>query len=92
MNDDQFEWDHDKAARNLAEHGVSFEAARRAFDDPFQIEWLDERHDEVRFNLIGMVENRLLFVTYTIRDGRTRIISARGAEPYERRRYHEENS
>ena len=30
-----------------------------------------------------MVEGRLLFVGYTIRDGRIRIITARKAEPYE---------
>jgi uncharacterized protein len=41
--------------------------------------------------MIGMVENRLLFVGYTMRDERIRIISARKAEPYERRKYHDEN-
>ncbi len=41
--------------------------------------------------MIGIVENRLLFVGDTIRDGKIRIITARKAEPYERRRYHEEN-
>jgi uncharacterized DUF497 family protein len=41
--------------------------------------------------MIGMVENRLLFVAYTMRDGRIRIISARKAEPCERRKYHDEN-
>ena len=35
MKDDEFEWDDVKAAQNLADHGVSFEAARLAFDDPF---------------------------------------------------------
>jgi hypothetical protein len=40
--------------------------------------------------LIAMAEDRLLFVAYTLRDGRIRIISARGAEPHERRQYHEE--
>lgn len=40
---------------------------------------------------VGMVENRLLFVSYTLRGVRIRIISAKLAEPYERRRYHNEN-
>jgi hypothetical protein len=92
MSNDEFEWDENKAARNFVRHGVSFQTARRAFKDPFAVEWADEDHDEVRFNLIGMVDDRLLFVTYTTTStGRTRIISARGAEPYERRRYHEKN-
>lgn len=40
---------------------------------------------------VGMVQNRLLFVSYTLRGERIRIISVRTAEPYERRRYHNEN-
>ena len=38
------------------------------------------------------VEGRLLFVAYTMRGDVIRIISARGAEPYERRQYHEANA
>ena len=94
MEDGKFQWDDTKAADNYADHGVRFEAAREVFDDPFALEWLDEREDygEDRYNIIGMVEDRLLYVSYTMRGEKTRIISARGAEPYERRQYHEENS
>jgi uncharacterized protein len=38
-----------------------------------------------------MVEDRLLVVVHTLRDEKVRIISAREAEPHERRQYHEEN-
>ena len=41
--------------------------------------------------MIGIVEGRLLFVGYTVRGAKIRIITARKAEPYERRKYHEEN-
>jgi hypothetical protein len=37
MDDEDFEWDDTKAAQNLANHGVSFEAAQLAFDDPFAV-------------------------------------------------------
>jgi len=86
-----FEWDPPKAAENLAGHNVSFEAAQRVFDDPFYIDEIDDREDygEERSNIIGMVEGRLLVVTYTLRHGNTRIISARLAEPRESRKYHE---
>jgi len=91
MESDEFEWDDDKAAKNLAAHAVSFETAARAFDDAFAIEWTDEqeRYDEERFIRLGMVDERILFVVFSFRNGRTRIISARAAEPRERRRYHE---
>jgi len=94
MNDDEFEWDDAKAAANLAKHKVSFELAREAFNDAFGIGWEDDResYDEDRQCLLGMVGAKLLFVAFTLREGRTRIISAREAQPNERRRYHEENA
>jgi uncharacterized protein len=36
MNDDEFEWEDAKAAQNYANHGVTFEAAREVFEDPFR--------------------------------------------------------
>lgn len=93
MQDDEFEWLDAKAASNWLDHGVRFETAREVFKDVFAIEWMDDGHadPEERFVTVGMVENRLLFVSYTLRGERIRIISAREAEPRERRRYHEQN-
>jgi len=94
MQDDDFEWDDAKAAQNLASHGVSFEAARLAFDDPFAVAREDRRRNygEDRYILLGMVQDRLLAIAYAQRGARLRIISARLAEARERRRYHDENS
>jgi uncharacterized DUF497 family protein len=60
----QFEWDPDKAAKNLKLHKVDFEVAQRVFEDPFHIDDIDDREDygEERSNIIGMVDNRLLVV------------------------------
>jgi uncharacterized DUF497 family protein len=93
MQDDDFEWDDGKAARNLRDHKIPFELARLAFADAFCVAKEDRRapYGEVRHNLLGMVGGRLLHVTYTMRGERIRIISARPAEPRERRRYHEAN-
>lgn len=93
MQDEAFEWDDAKAALNRRIHGVSFDAARDVFKDAFAIEWTDDRPAalEERFVTVGMVEDRLLFVSYTLRGERIRIISAREAQPRERRRYHNEN-
>ena len=78
MNDEDFEWDDTKAAANYAAHGVSFEAARDVFKDAFALDWLDERvpYGEDRYAIIGMVEDRLLYVAYTMRRDKIRIISA----------------
>jgi uncharacterized DUF497 family protein len=93
MTDDEFEWDDAKAARNFRDHGVTFEAACEVFRDPFVLGWIDTRQNygEDRYAAIGIVQGRLYCVAYTLRGERVRIISARGAEPYEQRKYHEEN-
>lgn len=93
MDDGGFQWDDAKAADTYAKHGVTFETARAVFKDPFALDWRDERrsYGEDRYVTIGMVGDRLVYVAYTMRGDAIRIISARGAEPYERRVYHEEN-
>ncbi len=92
MIDDEFEWDDEKARQNHAKHGVTFQSAREAFDDPFLFEEIDRREDygEERRSAVGMVESHLITVAFTIRNDRIRIISARRAQPRDRRKYHEQ--
>jgi uncharacterized DUF497 family protein len=87
-----FEWDDEKATTNWHKHGVSFKQAQLAFADPFGLVFEDDRFDygEARFIWIGAAEGRLLTVVYAERDDCIRIISARRAEPQERRMYHDE--
>ena len=68
--------------------------AQAAFRDAFAITRADRRksYGEDRYSITGMVEGRLLFVSYTYRGDRIRIISARFAEPFEKRLYHERNA
>lgn len=49
----EFEWDPDKATRNLARHGVPFAEAATVFGDPLAITFADPDHsiDEDRFDL-----------------------------------------
>jgi uncharacterized DUF497 family protein len=89
-----FEWDEDKAARNLIEHRVSFEQAALACRDPFAVEWIDERDDygEEWIGLLGLYRHEVLFVAYTERGQNIRIITVRRAERHEQDRYDRENS
>ena len=91
---DKFEWDAEKAATNLRNHGVAFDQAIKVFRDPFAIERIDERENygEERVNLLGMCDGVILHVTYTERADRIRIISARRAERHEQEDYYRENS
>lgn len=88
----QFDWDKEKAQRNLRKHQVSFEEASTIFDDPMFITFLDTEHsfDEERYITIGFSKsNRLLLVAHTERQGQIRIISARKAMKHEQTFYEE---
>jgi len=88
----EFEWDPDKAKRNLAKHGVELAEAATVFGDPLALTFFDPDHsdDEDRFLTFGhSVEGRLLVVSHTDRGETTRIISARVAKRRERRIYEE---
>lgn len=85
-----FEWDSAKEWANRKKHGVDFRTAAKVFLDPDVIEFDDrDAAGELRFSAIGLVDGRMLFVVYTMRGDAVRIISARGAEPHEKRKYHE---
>ncbi|HEY1632674.1 MAG TPA: BrnT family toxin [Rhizomicrobium sp.] len=94
MINDEFEWDDEKAARNLLAHGIPFDAAREVFRDRFVLMRPDRRenYDEERYSALGMAEGRLIYVAYAMRGARIRVISVRLATPREKRSYHEEES
>ena len=87
-----FEWDPEKAARNLAKHDVSFHEAATVFGDPLAMTYFDPDHsgDEDRFLTFGHSSGgRLLVVSHTDRGHRLRIISARKATRKERKQHEE---
>ena len=88
----EFEWDPTKAASNERKHDVTFEEAATAFADALAAIFPDPDHseDEVREILVGYSERgRLLIVSFTERSPNLRIISARIANPAERRNHEE---
>ena len=76
-----FEWDPDKAEKNISKHDVDFDEASSVFDDPMFITFLDEEHsiDEERYITIGLSN----------KGDRIRIISARKATKNEEKFYQE---
>ena len=86
----RFEWDSDKAASNLAKHGVSFEEASTAFGDPLATTIVDPDHSvgKQRFLTTGLsAQQRVVIVWHTEREDVIRIIAAREATSRERRIY-----
>ncbi len=87
-----FEWDLNKARRNLRTHSVSFDEASTAFSDTLSLTIYDPLHsgEEERMILIGNSHrNRLLVIVHTERRDKVRIISARRATKKERNQYEE---
>jgi uncharacterized DUF497 family protein len=86
-----FEWDAQKAKRNLRKHGITFDEAITVFDDVQASIFPDEDHSSVeeREIIVGhSVLNRLLLVCFTERAKRcVRIVSARKATAAERNEY-----
>jgi len=97
-----FEWDENKNRANRAKHGIDFDFAILAFDDPFALTTQDrDVEGEQRYQLIGAVFTRIILVAHAIpvnahagsgeEEPVIRIISARKATPAERELY-EKNS
>jgi len=92
--DGRYEWDESKSTSNKKEHGLFFDEVLLAFDDPFFIELYDDVHssiNETRYKGLAELQDFIiLFLSYIeLAKGRTRIISARPAEPAEERYYYE---
>jgi uncharacterized DUF497 family protein len=98
----RYEWDEAKNRRNQRKHnGISFELAMLVFEDERCLVGLDriDETGEPRWHAIGAVQiepgsSAVLLVVHAYREtwhGEEiiRIISARGAEKHEIRRYQE---
>lgn len=84
-----FEWNPAKDAENQRKHGVAFIDAQRAFLDPRRVLARDLSHSqsEARFYCFGRIEDGIVTVRFTYRDGVIRIFGAgywrRGKRLYE---------
>ncbi len=86
----QFEWNPEKARRNVEKHGVSFEETATIFGGSLSYTFDDPDHsdEETRFLTIGLTATgKLLVVSHTDREDEVRIISARALTRQERNFY-----
>jgi uncharacterized DUF497 family protein len=78
---------------NKEKHGVEFEEAATVFRDPLLLVQPDLEHSQIeeRWVALGKSVLQLLLVVVHTEDEQTiRLISARKAEPRERRRYEQQ--
>ena len=91
----KYEWDTNKAKKNIRKHGIGFEEAMSIFQDKFSLTRDDPLHSEreERFIDIGRsTKGNILVVVYTERGDDVRIISCRKATPAERKAYEKQNT
>jgi uncharacterized DUF497 family protein len=89
---DGFEWDSSNAEKNWLKHRVEYRECEEAFLDPESIQYYDTLHSgkEDRYIVIGRTaQQRILFVVFTLRQNKVRVISVRDAHKKERKRYEE---
>ena len=72
-----FEFDAAKSESNRAKHGIDFVEAQRLWNDPMLLEIPAKTDDELRFLVIGKVDERHGSAVITYRGGNIRLISVR---------------
>ncbi|MDO9463429.1 MAG: BrnT family toxin [Deltaproteobacteria bacterium] len=85
-----FEWDQGNLLKNWEKHGVSAAECEQIFFNRPLITAQDEKHSkgEKRLYALGHTNaQRYLFVVFTIRSNRIRVISARDMNKKERKEY-----
>lgn len=85
-----FEWDKGNIDKNYQKHGINPNEAEESFLDERAIILKDIKHSkkEKRYSLIGKTNTKkILFIVFTLRKDKIRIISARKANKRERSNY-----
>ena len=87
----QFEWDKGNLKKNLKKHGITDKESEEIFNNKPLLVSLDKRHstkEEIRYRALGRTDaNKVLFISFTTRDRKVRIILARKASRKERNKY-----
>ncbi len=85
-----FEWDSGNVDKNYWKHGIFPSEAEEIFLDKNLVVVRDVKHSqsEIRYVIVGeTIKKKLLFVVFTTRGEKIRIISARTANKKEEDKY-----
>ena len=84
-----FEWDGGNSIKNYSKHGVTISEIEECFFN-FTLVSPDILHsqNEERYNLLGETDSqKILFITFTIRSQKIRVVSARPVDKKEKQLY-----
>ena len=89
----EFEWDDGNRGKNFQKHGITDAESEESFFDPAKKILEDRLHSdkEKRYILLGKAKSgKMLFIVFTIRKEKIRIISSRPLNRKEKRLYEKE--
>ncbi|WP_045217478.1 BrnT family toxin [Desulfonatronovibrio magnus] len=78
-----FEFDDQKSQANKKKHGIDFTEAQELWNDTYLLEIRAKSEDELRFLVIGLINEKHWSAVITYRDGKIRLISVRRARKTE---------
>src|SRR5437763_8748687 len=87
---DGFQWDKGNLEKNCKKYDVQVLEAEEVFRSNPAIFKKDEKHShaEERYNALGLTSHgRELFISFTVRNSKIRVISARPMSDKERKEY-----
>lgn len=90
-----FEWDEGNLTKNEMKHGITSKEIEEVFYSlfviPLGVQVSPMIDDESRYGILGTTKARLgLFICFTVRCGKVRVISARKMSRTERKYYEQE--
>lgn len=86
-----FEYDNNKAIKNIEKHGMAFEEAKQLWDN-FSTEAPGRSEKEERWLKIGKIREKIYTCVFTLRGTTIRIITLRRSWKKEEKFYYEEES
>lgn len=94
LDDPKFDWDDGNKLKSATKHNVETHESEEVFrnkEDLFILgEQVQPKTKEDRFGVLGLTnEKRVLMISFTLREGRIRIISARPISAKEKKLYEE---
>lgn len=88
MMEMEYEWDEAKRQSNLRKHRLDFvDVIHFNWDSAQVVEDNRESYGEQRFNACGFLFDRLVILTFSVRNERLRMISLRKATQHEQKYY-----
>ncbi|MEK7470790.1 MAG: BrnT family toxin [Patescibacteria group bacterium] len=88
----EFEWDKGNVEKNFKKHGIENREAEEIFlNEPLISEDKEHSKTEKRYQCLGVTDkNKKLFISFTVRKGKIRIISVRRMDKKETNKYEQE--